>query len=244
MTSGGPGYRVAVLQSNYLPWKGYFDIIRQVDAFIFHDDLQYTKNDWRNRNRIKTPNGVRWLTIPCGSDHHRLICDVRVDQIAWQGEHWRRIEASYRAAPYWNVYADRLRWFYLESRWTHLSDLNQALIRFIASDVLGLTASFDDSRRFGVTGNKTRRLVDLLLKAGATEYLSGPSGRAYIEPELFAEAGIALHFVSYDGYPEYPQVHGPFVHEVSVIDLLFNTGPAAPSYLLGGTCVRQPAHAI
>jgi hypothetical protein len=244
MTTGGTGRRVAVLQSNYLPWKGYFDIIGQVDTFIFYDDVQYTTDDWRNRNRIKTPYGTQWLTIPVGSGGKRQICEIRIDATDWQEDHWRRIERSYRVAQYWSLYADRLRAFYLESRWTHLSELNHALIRFIAMDILGLSASFDDSRRFELTGNKTRRLVDLLLKAGATEYLSGPAAKAYIEPALFDEAGITLRYVSYDGYPEYPQLHGPFVHEVSVIDLLFNTGPAAREFLLGGRCVPQPAHAI
>ena len=224
-------HRVAILQSNYLPWKGYFDLIGQVDRFIFYDDLQYTKHDWRNRNRIKTPQGVRWLTIPCGTDQHRRICDVRIDAIDWQGDHWRRIEASYGSAPYWALYADRFRAFYLDTRWTHLSELNQALIRFIAADVLKLTAVFDDSRRFGATASKTHRLIDVLVKAGATDYLSGPAAKAYIEPGLFEEAGIALHYASYDGYPEYPQLHGPFVHDVSVIDLLVHTGPDARAYL-------------
>jgi hypothetical protein len=227
-------HRVAVLQSNYLPWKGYFDIIGQVDTFIFYDDLQYTKNDWRNRNRIKTQDGVRWLTIPCGGDLRRRICDVRIDGIDWQPDHWRRIESNYHAAPYWSLYAESFRAFYQESRWTHLSDLNQALIKFIATDVLKLSATFDDSRRFGLTAARTRRLVDLLIEAGATDYVSGPAAKAYIEPGMFEEAGIALHYVSYDGYPEYPQLHGPFVHDVSIIDLLFNTGPDARSFLRRG----------
>ena len=231
MTAERARHRVAILQSNYLPWKGYFDLIGQVDRFIFYDDLQYTKHDWRNRNRIKTPQGVRWLTIPCGTDQRRRICDVRIDAIDWQGDHWRRIEASYGSAPYWALYADRFRAFYLDTRWTHLSELNQALIRFIAADVLKLTAVFDDSRRFGATASKTHRLIDVLVKAGATDYLSGPAAKAYIEPGLFEEAGIALHYASYDGYPEYPQLHGPFVHDVSVIDLLFHTGPDARAYL-------------
>jgi WbqC-like protein family len=231
--SGGvqPRNRVAVLQSNYIPWKGYFDIIRQVDTFVFHDDLQYTKNDWRNRNRIKTPSGPDWLTIPCGTDEHRLICDVRIDRKDWQSAHWRRLEASYRAAPSWSCADALLRPFYLGTRWAFLSELNQALIRCIARDVLGLATTFDDSRRLRLTSRKTERLVDLLTQVGATDYLSGPAAKAYLEPALFAEAGIALHYVDYTGYPAYPQLHGAFVHEVSIVDLIAHTGPHARQYV-------------
>jgi hypothetical protein len=236
---GRPRFRVAVVQSNYVPWKGYFDLIRQVDCFVFYDDLQYTKNDWRNRNRIKTPHGVKWLTIPCGKDLHRLICEVRVDRVDWQADHWKRLEASYRGAPSWQAYSDRLREFYLGTRWEYLSDLNQSLIRFVSKDVLQLSTRLDDSRRFHLTATKTERLVDLLSQVGATDYLSGPSAKAYIQPALFTEAGIALHYIDYGAYPEYPQLHGAFVHDVSILDLLFNVGEKALEYLQA-----QPEHAL
>jgi hypothetical protein len=223
--------RVAVVQSNYIPWKGYFDLIRQVDCFVFYDDLQYTKNDWRNRNRIKTADRIEWLTIPCGTDRHRLICDVRTDRFDWQANHWRRIEASYRNAPFWEEYAGHFRDFYLGKRWEYLSELNQSMIRFITTEVFRVATAFDDSRKFRLTARKTERLVDLLLQVGATDYLSGPSARAYIEPDLFREAGIALHYMDYSGYPEYPQLHGAFVHDVSVLDLIFNVGSEALQYL-------------
>jgi hypothetical protein len=230
-TASRTPFRVAVLQSNYIPWKGYFDIIRQVDCFVFLDDVQFTIRDWRNRNRIKTPAGPQWLTIPCGADRNRLICDVRVDAADWQTDHWRQLERNYRTAPYWSKYEGRLREWYLGRRWQYLSELNQHVIREIATDVLSLPTTFDDSRRFDVTSTKTERLVDLVSRLGATDYLSGPAARAYIRPELFAEAGIGLRYMDYKGYPEYQQLHGPFAHDVSVIDLLCHTGDAALRYL-------------
>ncbi|MFC2451055.1 MAG: WbqC family protein, partial [Flavobacteriaceae bacterium] len=96
--------KVAILQSNYIPWKGYFDIIRSVDLFIFHDDLQYTKGDWRNRNKIKTPNGIKWLTIPCGTNEKRLICEVEITDHSWQKQHWNLIQMSYKKSEYFSVY--------------------------------------------------------------------------------------------------------------------------------------------
>lgn len=223
--------RVAVLQSNYLPWKGYFDLMRRVDLFVFHDDRQFTKNDWRNRNRIKGPNGVRWLTIPCGTDTHRRICDVRVDRARWQRDHWRLLEEAYARAPYWDATSPQLRRLIVDTEWDFLSELNQTLIQAIARKWLGLATRFDDSRRHVLPEGKNERLIALLRAVGATNYLSGPAARAYIDPEQFARAGIALEFMSYAGYPEYAQLHGPFVHDVSVVDLLFNTGPDAIRYL-------------
>src|SRR4051794_39588990 len=138
--------RVAILQSNYLPWKGYFDIIHDVDEFVFHDDLQYTKQDWRNRNRIKTPDGAAWLTIPVGDCEQRLICEVELPAGSWARDHWRKIEASYVRAPHFKRYRDLLRDALLGSEWRLLSDLNQHLIRLIAHDLLGLKTEFRDSR--------------------------------------------------------------------------------------------------
>jgi hypothetical protein len=230
-TTARAPFRVAVLQSNYIPWKGYFDIIRHVDCFVFLDDVQYTIRDWRNRNRIKTPAGPQWLTIPCGADRNRRVCDVRVDASDWQLDHWRQLEKNYRNAPYWARYESRLREWYLARRWEYLSELNQYVTRTIASELLALPTAFEDSRRFNVTSTRTERLVDLVTRLGATDYLSGPAARAYIQPELFAAAGVNLHYFDYSGYPEYPQMHGPFVHEVSVLDLLFQTGDEALRYL-------------
>ena len=225
--------KVAVIQSNYIPWRGYFDIIHDADLFIFHDDLQYTKNDWRNRNRIKLPGGPDWLTIPAGSNENRLICEVELQSDDWQKKHWRLIAQHYSRAPHFASYKGFLEDFYLVRTWRNLSVLNQHLIRHISTEFLGIHTRFADSRTYAPAGKKLDRLLDLVSKAGASTYLSGPAAKDYIDPARFAELGIDLAWKDYAGYPEYPQRFPPFEHGVSILDLLFNTGPDAPWYIWG-----------
>lgn len=226
--------RVVILQSNYLPWKGYFDLVHDADLFVFHDDLQYTKNDWRNRNRLKTPRGLEWLTIPVGTDEHRLINEVALPaDKGWAQRHWRALEDNYRAAPYFATYAGFFREVYASMGWSRLSELSQHLITTIARDFLGVTTPFTDSARFGLKTAKQERVIDLLKAVGATRYLSGPSARNYLDPARLAAEGITLEWKSYEGYPEYPQFHPPFEHAVSIVDLLFHAGPQAADYIWG-----------
>lgn len=225
--------RVAIIQSNYIPWKGYFDIIHDVDLFVFHDDLQYTKNDWRNRNKIKSPAGATWLTIPVGTDEHRLICDVRLPDGAWAGKHWRLIQQHYSRAPYFAAYRPFLEEVFCGRRWSTLSELNQYLIAEVAKRFLGITTEFRDSREFALREKKQERVLELLHKVGATAYVSGPAAKSYIDEEKFREAGIELIWKSYAGYPEYPQFFPPFEHGVTVLDLLFHTGRKAEWYIWG-----------
>jgi hypothetical protein len=225
--------RVAVLQSNYIPWKGYFDIVNAVDLFVFYDDLQFTKNDWRNRNRIKTAKGLEWLSIPVGQDQNRLICEVELKDAAWQARHWSTLKQNYGKCPHFARYAPFLEDLYLGRRWEKLSELNHHLIRHIAHEWLGCATRFDDSRRYALEGQKLDRLLDLIGKTGAASYLSGPAARDYIEPERVAALGVELRWQDYAGYPEHPQRFGGFEHAVTVLDLLFNTGPDAPWYIWG-----------
>jgi hypothetical protein len=224
---------VAILQSNYIPWKGYFDIIHDVDEFCFHDDLQYTKGDWRNRNLIKTPKGTEWLSIPVGTNEHRLICDVAISDSSWQARHWRVLQRYYAEAPHFPRYRAVFEDFYVGRKWDNLSVMNQHLIREISKDLLGITTRFTDSRDYKPEGAKLDRLLDLLKKTGATTYVSGPSARAYIQPVQFESAGIKLVWKDYSGYPIYPQFHGEFTHGVTILDLLFHVGPEAPQYIWG-----------
>lgn len=224
---------VAVLQSNYLPWKGYFDLIHDADLFIFHDDLQYTKNDWRNRNRIKTPQGSQWLSIPVGTDQNRLICEVVINDPSWQAKHWKRIRECYARCPYFSTYQPFFEEVYCGRQWTSLSDLNQHLIRLISREFLQIRTELRDSREYAISGRKLDRLIDQVLKAGGTKYISGPAAKAYIDPARFADAGIELAWKDYAGYPDYSQLHPPFEHGVSILDLLFNVGPDAPWYIWG-----------
>lgn len=224
---------VVVLQSNYIPWKGYFDLIHDADVFIFYDDLQFTKNDWRNRNKIKTAQGSKWLSIPVGTSANRLICEVAMEDAQWQRSHWDSLQHQYKKCPYFKLYLPFFEEVYLGQHWTNLSDLNQYLIRYISQDILKIPTQFRDSREFNLSGLKLGRLLDLVVQSKATRYISGPAAKDYIQPERFDELGVELVWKDYSNYPEYPQVHPPFEHGVSILDLLFNMGPAAPRYIWG-----------
>jgi len=225
--------RVAIIQSSYIPWKGYFDIIHDVDEFIFLDDVQFTRQDWRSRNRIKSPNGLLWLTVPAGTSGSRRICDVTLSNSAWQSKHWKAIQQSYSRAPHFSHFRDFLEEVYVAKTWRSLSELNQFVIAEIATRYLGVTCRITDSREYNGQGQRQDRLIDILQKAGATHYLSGPAARDYIDPAGFAAAGIQLDYKVYGPYAEYPQLHGTFEHAVSILDLLFHVGENAPRYIWG-----------
>jgi hypothetical protein len=222
--------KVAIIQSNYIPWKGYFDIVAAVDEFILYDDMQFTKNDWRNRNRIKTPRGIEWISIPVGQNIGRRIRDVELPMTLWQKKHWKMLESNYRRAPHFEAVAALLEPFYLKRVHTRLSAVNRELIETVCA-YLGITTKISDSWDYTLVGGKSERLADLCAQAGGTEYVSGPAARDYIEEPAFAERGIKLSWMDYAGYPEYPQLWGEFVHGVTILDLLFNCGKDAPRYM-------------
>lgn len=225
--------RVAINQSNYIPWKGYFDLIHDVDLFVFLDDVQFTKNDWRNRNRIKTRAGAQWLTIPVGASPHRLISEVTLPRLDWQRKHWKTLGQLYGKAPFFPQYVRFFEHVYLEHKWASLSELNQFLIQAIARDLLGIKTIFANSTDFPCEGRNQDRVLNLLKAVRAEVYVSGPAGKAYLDPKRFDRAGIALRWKDYAGYPEYAQFHPPFLHAVTILDLLFHVGPAAPHYIWG-----------
>ena len=231
--------RVAVLQSNYIPWKGYFDIIADVDLFVFYDDVQYTKRDWRNRNQIKTRAGRRWLTVPVHASLGQSIGEVEIADTHWARKHWKTLCQSYSHAPYFHLYAAFLKEVYLDRKWTRLSHLNQHLIVSIAR-MLGIKTEFVESRVFDVEGKRLDRLLNLLGRVGATTYVSGPSGRNYIDEDRFRQEHIELVYKTYSGYPQYDQLYPPFEHSVSILDVLFHTGPDAAHYVSGRCAVRAP----
>lgn len=221
---------MAILQSSYIPWKGYFDIINSVDEFMLYDDRQYTTNDWRNRNRIKTANGTIWLTIPIQRNWPQRIDQATVSDPGWAERHWRTITQNYSRAPHFSRYAPEFERIYLEGLPRNLSEINRILLHEVCA-ALGIDTRITRSTDYQATGSKTERLVSLCQAAGATYYLSGPSAQAYIEPDRFLQAGIELDWMDYSGYPEYPQPHPPFDHAVSILDLLFATGADAPRYM-------------
>ena len=224
--------KVAILQSNYIPWKGYFDLISKVDLFIFHDDLQYTKNDWRNRNLIKTLNGPVWMSIPCGTNEKRLINEVKINDFSWQRKHWNLICQSYSKAPHFKDYKDFFEDFYLKKQWTSLSELNQYLIKEISLNFLNLNHTiFDNSTNYNLKHKKGERVIELLKKTNATNYFSGPSAKNYIDEEAFVNNNIEVHWMNYDNYKPYNQLYGQFEHQVSIIDLLFNLGNSSVEFI-------------
>jgi WbqC-like protein family len=226
--------KIAILQSNYIPWKGYFDIIHQVDEFVLYDDVQYTKGDWRNRNLVKTRQGVKWLTIPvAGGPVCRRIIDASASGASWRRKHWETIRWSYVRAPYFARYRAAFESLYLGTSETSLSAINFAFIRAI-NGVLGIDTKLSWSMDYGGVGEgATERLIFLCRRIGADCYLSGPAARNYLQEERFAEAGIELAYMDYTGYPEYDQLYPPFTHQVSVLDLIFTCGPQAGDFIWG-----------
>ena len=224
--------RVAIVQSNYIPWKGYFDLINMVDEFILFDDMQYTRRDWRNRNKIKTPNGLTWLTIPVQvkGKFFQKIKETIISDLNWKNDHWKIITHNYSKAKYFHHYKDFFEELYLDSNDKFLSQINY---RFIAAicDMLGITSNISWSMDYQLVEGKTERLVDLCKQAGGTEYISGPTARGYIDEEMFRSEGISIRYIDYSGYLEYKQLFPPFEHTVSIIDLILNEGPNALKYM-------------
>jgi hypothetical protein len=222
--------RVGIIQSNYLPWRGYFDFIDDVDLFVIHDDVQFTKSDWRNRNRIKTANGPRWLTVPVHYQRTaQLICATEIDYSQnWSRDHHNQIATHLANAPYVRDVVALLDPA-LTARPRTISDLNVALLRQICA-YLGISTPLISSRELGVTGAATDRVIALLNAVGATTYLSGPSARAYLDESAFQRAGIRLEYKRYR-YPPYPQLWGPFDGALSVVDVIANCGPRSRDVL-------------
>jgi len=223
--------KVGMIQSNYIPWRGYFDFIDDVDLFIFYDDVPYGMGKkWRNRNLIKTRYGPRWLTVPLkhGKDN-KLISEVAIDYSKnWQAEHINRLYENYHNAPFWNLYIDDFSTL-INKDYTSISDLNVTLCKWIMG-LLNIKTEVRMSHEFDGKGDKARRPLDLLIKVRAGAYLTGPNTEAYTDVRLFHSHRIRLEFKSYQ-YRSYRQSWGPFINEVSILDLLFNTGPEAGTHL-------------
>jgi hypothetical protein len=223
--------KVAILQSNYIPWKGYFDLIHSVDEFVLYDDMQYTKNDWRNRNMIKSSQGPLWVTIPVRQlSLHQRINETTTANSFWRKKHWTTIQSNYAKAPFFKRYEEHFKELYLGSNEELLSHINYAFIQTICS-ILGITTPIRWSHEFELTQGKSERLVDLCQQLHATDYISGPAARDYLDEKMFATAGIQVTYFDYSGYKEYEQFYPPFTHYVSMIDLIFHQGDQAPMFM-------------
>ena len=232
---------VAIVQSSYIPWKGYFDLINSVDEFILYDDRQYTRRDWRNRNRIKAPGGPVWLTIPVMSKGKYLqrIDETYAENNIWRTRHWQSLRQSYSRAPHFAAYTQLVEELYLGSQERRLSLINRDFIEAICR-LLGIATTVRWSTEYSAEGSKTARLVDLCRQAGATAYLSGPTARTYLQESLFEAHGIAVRYIDYSNYPAYPQVYPPFDHHVTILDLLFHTGPEARKHMKSFGATSRP----
>lgn len=224
--------KVAIVQSNYIPWKGYFDMIAAVDEFILFDDMQYTRRDWRNRNQIKTPQGVQWLTVPVlvKGKYDQKIKDTEIDGAEWALNHWKALAQNYRRATYFHEIAAWLEPLYTATSYSHISQLNRGFIQAICT-YLKIETTIVNSWDYKLTDGKSERLADLCIQANATHYLSGPSAKDYLENSVFADRGITVQWADYTNYPEYPQLWGSFCHGVTILDLLFNCGEDSHLYM-------------
>ena len=228
--------RCVILQPSYIPWRGYFHQICKADVFVLYDDMQYDKHGWRNRNRIKTHQGTTWLTIPVYTqgitEQHTPINQIRINwSKPWNHKHWQSIYQAYSKAPFFEAVSKVLEPFYL-IRPTLLSeftiDLTITLARYLGIE----HTRFIRSSSLSTSGTKTDRLLDILIQLGATHYITGPSAQSYLEVNKLQEAGISLEYMVYN-YREYDQLYPPYDPQVSIIDLLFMTGPKALGYIIG-----------
>ncbi len=221
--------RVGIIQSNYLPWRGYFDLINRVDLFLFHDDVQYTKGDWRNRNRLRTAQGLEWITVPV---HHtsssQRIEDTRIDYSRdWQSRHLNLVRASYGSCAGYSRCETLLERAF-EQHDVTISELNVRLIRAFC-DELGIDTPLRHASELACTGSKTEKLVQLLAAVGATRYLSGPAAKAYLDERRLAEIGVSVDYMDYR-YDPYPQAIPGFEGQVSIVDFVANCGDEARGF--------------
>lgn len=222
--------KLAVIQSGYIPWKGYFDMIAYADKFIVYDDVQYTKGDWRNRNKIKTPRGAEWLSIPCGPRINRLVKEVEISDQKWKTKHWRLIELNYKTSPFFETGSSFLKSFYFENPELNLSKLNTKLIEIICA-FLKIETPITNSSDYILQKDKSERLISFCKQSGCDVYVSGPKAKNYIDEKLFLNNGIEVEWFDYSGYKEYPQLWGEFDHHLSILDLIFNCGHESTKYM-------------
>lgn len=224
--------RIAIVQSNYVPWRGYFDLMASVDEFVLYDDVQYTRRDWRNRNQIKTPQGAQWLTVPV-KVKGRYLQSIRETEIdnegGWFEDHLKALTLNYRKAPFHDEVMEWLRPLYAQPP-TMLTHLNRGFLAAI-SRALGVRTVLADSGAYRLEGGQSDRLASIAQQASATVYVSGPAAKAYLDESVFHSRGIQVEWFDYSGYAPYPQLWGEFVPNVTVLDLLFNCGAASRQHL-------------
>jgi len=221
---------VAIVQSNYLPWKGYFDLISHVDDFVIYDDVQYTNRDWRNRNKIKTPTGPIWLSVPVGSNRDKKIYDVRINDSSWQLSHWKSLQLNYAKALYFEEISDLLEPYFLGEKYQSLSDLNTDLIKFVCK-YLSIETRIHQSRDFILEEGQNAKLAGIVKNLNGQIYVSGQAAKDYLDEGFFETQGIQVEWFDYGPTKEYPQLWGEFEPNLSIFDLIFNCGKSASNYM-------------
>jgi hypothetical protein len=224
--------KVLITQSNYIPWKGYFDAINTCDVFVVYDDMQYTKRDWRNRNQIKTAGGLKWLTIPVevSGKFSQKINETKIADTTWPKSHLEIIRQNYKSANSYKEVLEFVEEMYLSCKSDFLTEINLHFITKI-NQFLGIKTEIKYSSEFILHEEKTQRLVNICSQLNGTDYYTGPAAKDYMEENKFTEKNINVHYFDYSGYPEYEQLYGEFVQGVSILDLIFNTGANAPLYM-------------
>jgi hypothetical protein len=215
--------KIAISQSNYIPWKGYFDLINKVDEFILYDDAQFTRRDWRNRNKIKTPNGLQWLTIPVDvkGKYFQKIKETKISDKNWGMKHWQQIKQNYSKARHFKNYKDIFEKLYLNCNEEYLSEINYKFIITI-NQILGIKTKIRSSDEFEIYGNLTEKLLNICKQCKANIYISGPAAKNYFDEKLAEKENIQVQWMNYSNYDEYEQLFPPFEHGVSILDLIFN----------------------
>lgn len=224
--------KVLITQSNYIPWKGYFDSIAMVDCFVVYDDMQYTKRDWRNRNKIVTPNGLKWLSIPVevkGKFFQKINETVIADK-NWNKSHWSVIKQNYQKSAHFNEMKDWVEPLFLKCNYKYLTEINLHFIRGVMS-FLNIDTSIKYSSEFNLNEDRTQRLVDISKSLGAKEYYSGPAAKNYMDESFFTKENISVNYFNYDNYKKYNQLSEEFEHGVTIFDLIFNEGNSASNFL-------------
>lgn len=207
-------------------------MINMVDDFVLYDTVQYTKRDWRNRNKIKTKNGLQWLTIPVNTknNYYQEIDNVQVSNNKWSQKHWNSIVINYSKTKFFKEYKDIFEDLYLNCKSTYLSEINYKFIITI-NNILNINTNIIQSSEFNLPSDRNKKLIHICKELNASTYLSGPAAKSYIDENLFKNENIEINWMNYDNYPEYNQLFSPFEHNVSILDLIFNEGSNAKNFM-------------
>lgn len=224
---------VVISQPAYLPWCGYFRIMKEADVYVFMDNVQFEPSSWQCRNRIKSAAKWMWLTVPTHHEGQRIISDVDIDNSKpWQRQHWNTIKTSYGKAPYFNEYSSFFKSVY-ERKWSKLTSLTIHIVKYLSLQ-LGLSPVFVQASKLGAAGKRTDLLLEICKMFDADRYVSSIGAKDYMEKdgakEIFQKEGTKVEFVQFDP-PSYHQLFGDFIPALSFVDCLFNCGPDSSKIL-------------